>query len=240
MSIHSTKQAVAGNEQLTQELFRLSKFEKSANKLVLNLKSTIVKPEHVEERVPPPQSPAGPQANSTAVAKTVEDVAAPPAYSHSSLRPASNPFPVPSSAPPRQRATKSKASSSCPHKPQPTRKKIAPPTAKEEDQSDDDELALIVAPGPTPHASTRKSKHTTAAKPAPTKRQGPATPVDDGTVEMQPVLKKKRHVKPPRAVLKQTEVEDSPPPKGPSEASPSALKPPKHKKAESKTVSRPE
>lgn len=211
------------------ELYSLSKFEKSKseNKLVLNLNHPlIVKPEHVKGRVLPPKSP-----NSSAVAKVAQAqvVTVPATYSHCSpAKPASNPSLVPSTDIPKQQATKPKASSSRlrPGKPRPTMKKIEPAPTKEAYQSDDDELALIVAPAPILAASTRKPKRATAAKPAPTQTQGPAKSVDDRATEMQPVAKKIGRSKPSRAFLKQVEVEE------PSEPPRPALKRPKPKVAQ--------
>lgn len=217
----------------------MSKFEKSANKLVLNLNSIIKKPEPVEERVPPPNSPIGLTANSTAVAKVAEDVAASTTYSHSPLIPASNPLPVPSNGPAKQRATKPKATASRPRKPQPSKKKAAPPLEREADQLYHDELALSAAPSPVPAASTRKPKHTTStakANPPPTKVRGHAKPVGDGAIEMQPVATKKSHAKPSRA-RKHAEVDVSSQRGLSSDPSPPALKqPPKPKKKEPETV----
>ena len=199
----------------------LSKFEKSKseNKLVLNLNpSLIVKPEHVEARVPPPKSP-----NSSAVAKVAQAqvVTVPATYSHYSLpRPASIPNPslVPSTDISKQKATKPNASSSHlrPRKPRPTKKNVEPAPTKEayqpDDDDDDDELALIVGPAPILAASTRKPKRA-----APTQTQGSAKSVDDRAAEMQPVAKKKSRSKPSRAFLKkQAEVEEtSEPPRPP-------------------------
>jgi hypothetical protein len=192
-----------------------------------------VKPEHVEGRVPPPQSPVGPLANSTAVAKAPEDVTAPATYSHSPTRPVSNPLLVPSTDVPKQRATKLKASPSRLRKPQLKKKNFAPTSTKEAYQSDDDELALIVAPAPIPAVSTRKPKHATVAKPARTQSQGSAKPVDGGATEMRPVAKKKGRSNPSRSFFKQTEVEEVSLPKELS--SPPALKLPKPKKKDPKT-----
>jgi hypothetical protein len=225
-------------------LYRLSKFEKSANKLVLNVNSVIVKPDHVEGRVPPPQSPLGSPASSNAVAKAkakaADVVTAPATYSHSPLRSTSNPLLVPPTDIPKRQATKPKASSSRLRKPQPTKKRIAPAPKKEAYSSDDDELALIVAPAPIPTASVRKPKHATAAKPTPTQTRGSAKSVDDGATERQPVAKKKGRSKPSQAFLEQAEVEDVSPLKElSSEPPPLALKRPKPKKKEPTTV-RPE
>lgn len=186
-----------------------------------------MKPELVEERVPPPHSLIGPLASSTAVTKVAEDVAAPTTCSRSPLRPSSNPLLVPSNDPPKQRATKP---SSRPRKPQPTKKKTASPLEKEADQLYHDELALSATPSPVPAASARKPKHTTTtAKPPPTKTQGYAKPVDDGAMEMQPVAKKKSHAKLSRP-LKHAEVEVSSQKGLSSGPSPALKQPPKSKK----------
>jgi len=199
-----------------------------------------VKPEHVEGRVPPPQSPVGLPANSTAVAKAADVVTAPATYSHLLLRSTSNPLLVPSTDIPKQQATKPKAASSRLRKPQRTKKRIAPAPTKEVYQSEDDELALIVAPAPIPTASIRKPKHTTAAKPTPTQKRDSTNPVEDGATEGQPVAKKKGRSKPSRALLEQAVVEEVPSPKElSSEPPPPALKRPKPKKKEPATV-RPE
>jgi len=143
-----------------------------------------MKPKDIEERGPLPQSPV-------AVAKATEDVTAPTTYSHSPLILALNSLPAPTTDQPKRRVTKPNASSSSPRNPLPTKKKTAPPAAKEAYQSGDGELAIPVSPVPIPFPSTRKSKHPTTAKPAPTKRQGSAKPVDNGAVEVQPITKKK-------------------------------------------------
>jgi len=224
--------------QLTSELHRLSKFEKSANKLVLNLNSVIVKPEHVEGRVPPLHSPVGPLADSTVVAKAAEAVTAPATYSHSPNAPASNPLLVPPTDIPKQRATKTEAPSSRLRKPQTAKKRITPAPTKDTYQSDDDdELALIVAPAPIPTVSTRKPKRSTAARPAPTKRQGLAKSLDDEATEVEPVAKKTGRSKASRTFLKQAEVEGVSSPKElSSEPPPPALELPKPRKKEPKTV----
>jgi hypothetical protein len=201
------------------------------------LNTNIVKPNHVEERVQPPQSPVGLSANSAAVAKAAGDVAASITYSHPPLRPASSPSPVPSTDPPRQRTTKRKAASSRLRKPQPAKKKTAPaaPTTRA-DQSDDDELALIVASPPVPVAPTQKPKHATTTKPGPTKRQRSAKPVDAESMEVQLTAKKTTRAKPSRAPLNQTGAELPSLNELSAGPSPSALGPPRPKKKEPKSV----
>jgi len=76
------------------------------------------------------------------------------------------------------------------------KKKTAPPPAKEAYQSGDDELAIPVAPVPIPIPPTRKSRHPTTAKPAPTKRQSSTNPAYNGAVEVQLITKKKDLPKP--------------------------------------------
>lgn len=200
----------------------------------------MLKPNHVEGRVSPPQSPLGPPANSSSVAKAAQGVTVPAAHSHSPVRSGSHRLLAPSTDIPKQRVTKPKASSSRPRKPQPTKKNIALVPTKEACQSDDDELALIVAPAPILAASTRKPKHAAAAKPAPTQTQGSVNAVDDRATEVQPVAKKKGRSKPSQVPLKQPEVEEmSSPEELSSEPPRPAPKRSKPKKKEPTTV-RPE
>jgi hypothetical protein len=206
------------------------------------LNPIILKPEHVEERIPPPQSPVGlsVNVNSIAVAKAAEDIAAlHTTHSYLPFRPVSNPLPIPSIAPPKQQTTKPKASSPGPRKPQFLKGKetaIAP--KMEAGQSDDDELALLAAPAPIQAAPTRKPKPITTAEPVPSKWQDPAKSENAETVEMQPVAKKKTRAKPPRAPLNQAKVEPLPSKEPSLEPSPSTPMPPKPKK-QTRTV-RPE